>query len=285
MREIDLIEPPKGEHKPESWDEGESQEVTLTSRDRGGDVLPFGTLTSRDRGKQLISESELVSMGDQLPFGGKQLISESELVSMGDQLPFGGNEPTKASEPTKAGSAYVPSKSGGYPEHLLQAELSGKTDVGLRLHGAGNHTIGYGLDLKYDSNNYGFLKKAGVSDDMLKRLKDGDTTARITIQQAEDASNQAYHVKLKQVSSLVRRKLGVKLEDRSDRMQDMLVSLAYNGYLTNVKRKNQDSLNSFRGKIWELAKANDEDGLLKFIDDSEFRGGAVRRRFERSKFL
>lgn len=267
MREIDLIEPPKGEHKVESWDE-ESPEVALTrGGDRGGDILPFGDVS----GKQYMSESELVSMGDQLPFGDYKEASVSK--------------PTTVSKPATAESAYAPSKAGGYPEHLLQAELSGNTETGLKLHGAGNHTIGYGLDLKYDSNNYGFLKKAGVSNDILSRLKEGDTTVRITEQQAEDASNQAYQVKLKQVSSLVRRKLGVKLEDRSDRMQDMLVSLAYNGYLTNVKRKNQADLNAFRGKIWELAKANDEDGLLKFVKNSEFRGGAVKRRFERSKFL
>jgi len=171
-----------------------------------------------------------------------------------------------------------------FPEHLLQAELSGRKEIGLKLHGAKMNTIGYGLDLDTNPKAYDYLKEAGVDEERLKRLKERDTTVRITPEESDKASYKAYKVIEKRIKSLVDRRLGVKFDDRSERMQNILISLGYNGYLTNVSRKNKKRLNEFRHTVWKFAKNNDEEGLLDYIKNSSFRNKAVYNRLKRSGF-
>jgi len=171
-----------------------------------------------------------------------------------------------------------------FPEHLLQAELSGRKEIGLKLHGAKMNTIGYGLDLDTNPKAYDYLKDAGVDDERLQRLRDRDTTVRITPEESDKASYKAYQVIEKRIKSLVDRRLGVKFGERSERMQNILVSLGYNGYLTNVSRKNKKRLNEFRHTVWKFARSNDEEGLLDYIKNSPFRNKAVYNRLKRSGF-
>ncbi|MCI4435441.1 MAG: hypothetical protein JHC33_01340 [Ignisphaera sp.] len=178
-----------------------------------------------------------------------------------------GTIPPTISEPSQDNSGNKSTNSDTY-DSILKAELSGREHIGTKLHNG--KTIGAGIDLGQNPKvGADALRSAGVSNNIVSKLLQGDKSVRITTEQVKDASKYMIDHILKELEH----RIGFQIPEQ---YKAAVVLGQYYMYL-------RPSNNKTRNDLYNMVKAKDFEGYLNTIASGRGRvASEMRQRLDRA---
>jgi hypothetical protein len=153
-------------------------------------------------------------------------------------------------------------------DSILMAELGGKTHIGTKLHMG--KTIGAGIDLVQNPKvGSDALRSAGVSNNTISRLLQGDKSASITTEQVKDASKYMIDYSLKALEN----RLGFKIPEQYQ------AAVVLGQYYMDLHPSN----NKTRNDLYNMVKSQNFEGYMNTIASGRGRiASEMRQRLDRA---